>query len=79
MAKAKITKESNVSKTKTLIIDNQEYDFDTLSNAARQQLVNLRVIDKEIERLKVQLGIAQIARASIAESVKSKLPAVEQK
>lgn len=68
-----------MSKTKTLIIDNQEYDFDTLSDAARQQLVNLRVIDKEIERLKIQLGIAQIARTSIAESIKSKLPAVEQK
>lgn len=68
-----------MSKTKTLIIDNQEYDFNALPEAARRQLVNLRVVDKEIERLKIQLGIAQTARAAIANVVRENLPQAEQK
>lgn len=79
MAKAKSnTKEKAVSKSKTLIIDNQEYDFDSLSEAAKRQLVNLRMVDKEIERLKIQLGIAQTARAGVANAVRENLPQVEQ-
>ncbi len=65
-------------KAKTLIIDNQEYDFDSLPEAAKRQLVNLRVVDKEIERLKIQLGIAQTARAAVANAVRENLPQVEQ-
>lgn len=68
-----------MSKTKTLIIDNQEYDFNALPEAAQRQLVNLRVVDKEIERLKIQLGIAQTARAAIANVVRENLPQAEQK
>ena len=51
--------------------------MDSLSDAAKQQLMNLRVVDQEIRRLKVQLGIANMARAVCANGVKNNLPPVE--
>jgi hypothetical protein len=58
----------------TVTIDNQKYPLDSLSDTARQQLRNLRVVDREIKRLQVQLSIAQTARAVFANGVKSNLP-----
>ena len=62
---------------KTITIENQEYPVDSLSDVAKQQLMNLRVVDQEIARLKTQLGIANIARAVCANGVKNNLPAAE--
>ena len=60
-----------------ITIDNQEYPLDSLSDAAKQQLTNLRIVDQEIARLQTQLGIAQTARAVYASGVKSNLPVAE--
>ena len=57
-------------------IDNKDYDTDTLSNEAKQQLQMLSITDSEIERLQVQLAIAQTARISYANALKSTLPAI---
>ena len=58
-----------------ITIDNQEYPLDSLSDIAKQQLMNLRVVDQEIARLQTQLAIAQTARAVYANTVKNNLPA----
>ena len=61
-------------KTGIITIDNQEYPLESLSEVAKQQLTNLRIVNQEIARLQTQLGIAQTARAVYANGVKSNLP-----
>lgn len=63
-----------MTNAKTITIDNQEYPLESLSDIAKQQLVNLRVVDQEIARLQTQLAIAQTARAVYANGVKQNLP-----
>ena len=55
-------------------IDGIQYDLDTLSDVAKQQLINLQVTDGEIARLQTQLSIANTARATYASALKSVLP-----
>ncbi len=64
-----------MAENRILTIDNVEYPLDSLSDVAKQQLTNLRIVDQEIARLQTQLGIAQTARAVYASGVKSNLPA----
>ncbi|MBV5297758.1 MAG: hypothetical protein JZU64_06350 [Rhodoferax sp.] len=66
-----------MTEAKSIKIDNQEYPLDSLSDLAKQQLTNLRVVDQEINRLQIQLGIAQTARAVYANGVKNNLPKSE--
>ena len=58
----------------TIKINNQDYDTDTLPEAAKQQLQMLALTDAEIKRLQAQLAIAQTARnayaRALAEAVK---------
>ncbi|MEA3644088.1 MAG: DUF6447 family protein, partial [Lamprobacter sp.] len=58
----------------TLTIDGTDYPIADLSEAAQQQVTNLRVCDQEIQRLQQQLGIAQTARAAYANALKAELP-----
>ncbi len=58
----------------TIKIDNKEYDTDKLSNEAKTQLTNLQVCDQEIQRLQIQLAIAQTARAAYARALGEALP-----
>ena len=67
-------KEFTMTQGTTITIDNQEYALDNLSDVAKQQLTNLRVVDQEIARLQIQLGIAQTARLVYANGVKNNLP-----
>jgi hypothetical protein len=46
----------------TLTIDNKQYDTDALSDDAKKQLQAIQVTDQEIQRLNIQLAIAQTAR-----------------
>jgi hypothetical protein len=55
-------------------IDNKDYDTDTLSTEAKQQLQMLSITEQEINRLQAQLAIAQTARISYANALKSALP-----
>lgn len=58
----------------TITIDGTEYNVDDLSEAARSQVVNLRVTDAEIEKLKQQLAIFQTARTAYANALQQELP-----
>lgn len=58
-----------------IIIDGHPYDLESLSDSARQQLGNLQATDAEIQRLTIQLAIAQTARAAYSAALKSHLPA----
>lgn len=57
-------------------IDNKDYDTDTLSTEAKQQLQMLSITDSEINRLQAQLAIAKTARISYANALKGALPAI---
>lgn len=56
-----------------ITIDNKEYDTDHLSNEAKNQLANVQLTDQEIQRLQVQLAIAQTARNAYAQALSAAL------
>ena len=60
--------------TQTVMIDGTEYNVADLSENARNQVVNLRVTDAEIEKLKQQLAIFQTARTAYARALSEELP-----
>ena len=59
---------------KTITINDKEYVFDDLSDAAKAQLVSLQVTDQEIIRLQQQQKIAQTARNAYAQALNAELP-----
>ncbi len=54
-------------------IDNKEYDTDKLSDEAKTQLANVQLTDQEIQRLNIQLAIAQTARNAYANALNAAL------
>ena len=58
----------------TVTIDNKEYDLDSLSNEVKQHIVNLQLCDQDIQRLQIQLGIAQTARGAYSNALNAELP-----
>jgi hypothetical protein len=54
-------------------IDGKEYDIETLSDNAKNQVQNLQTTDQEIFRLQNQLGIFKTARAAYANALKAEL------
>lgn len=63
-----------MSNGQTITIDGKEYALDTLTEAAKAQLTNLRVVDQEISRLQQQQAIAQTARNAYANALQEQLP-----
>lgn len=61
----------------TITIDGVEYNVSNLSENARNQVVNLRVTDAEIEKLQQQLAIFQTARTAYAKALSEELPKKE--
>jgi glycerate kinase len=61
-------------KPQTLTIDGTEYNTADLSENAQNQVLNLRVTDQEIERVKQQLAIYQTARTAYAKALSDELP-----
>jgi hypothetical protein len=59
-----------------ITIDDKEYDTDTLSDSLKAQITSMRLADAEIQRLNIQLAIAQTARNAYALAVKSELDAM---
>jgi hypothetical protein len=55
-------------------IDSVPYEFESLSDKAKQLLVSLRAADAEMARLQTQLAIASTARAAYASALKAELP-----
>ena len=63
-----------MTEPKTVTINDKEYIFDDLSDAAKAQLISLQRTDQEIVRLQQQLAIAQTARNAYAQALNSELP-----
>lgn len=61
----------------TIKIDNKDYDTDTLSDDAKKQLQAIQLTDQEIQRLNIQLAIAQTARNTYAKALQEMLPKTE--
>lgn len=58
----------------SITIDKQTYDLDSLSQDAKANLQMLQATEAEIQRLNLQLAIAQTARMAYANALKAALP-----
>jgi hypothetical protein len=58
----------------TIKIDGKDYELENLSAEAKAQLVSLQSTDMEIQRLNIQLAIAQTARNAYARALQQLLP-----
>ena len=58
-----------------ITIDGAEYDMSALSEEAKVQITNLRVVESEIMQLKAKLAIASTAKIAYQTALKSALPA----
>ena len=54
-------------------IDNQEYELDSLSADAKQQLQSLKFIDGELQRLQAQAAVLQTARIAYSKALNEAL------
>ncbi|MFG6562223.1 hypothetical protein [Sulfitobacter sp. 1A15299] len=61
----------------TISIDGKDYVADALSDEAKAQLGNLRVVDMELQRLEQRKAIAQTARNAYARALQAELAKVE--
>jgi hypothetical protein len=66
-------KKSKDEAIKTWTIDGQEYNLADLSEGAKSQIVNLRVVDQEIANLKQQLAIMQTARNAYGSALNTEI------
>jgi hypothetical protein len=55
-------------------IDGRDFELDKLSGEARQQAVNINLVDQEIHRLSFQLAICRTARNAYAAALQAALP-----
>ena len=60
----------------TIRIDNQDYDLDTLSQAAKDQLQSLQFVDSELARLQAQAAVLQTARMAYSKALQEALPSI---
>lgn len=58
-----------VDQTKTITVNGKQYAVDDLSESAKAQLVNIRVVDQEISRLEALLAITKTARAAYVQKL----------
>ncbi len=61
----------------TITIDNQNYELETLSDEAKNQLGCLQFVDAELQRLNAQAAVLQTARLAYANALKDALPPVQ--
>ena len=61
----------------TITIDNQNYELETLSDEAKNQLLSLQFVDAELQRLNAQAAVLQTARLAYANALKDALPPVQ--
>ncbi len=54
---------------KMIHIDDKEYDFDTLSEEAKAQLISLQFVDGELQRLNAQAAVLQTARVAYSRAL----------
>ena len=58
-------------------IDNQQYDFDSLPQAAKEHLQSLQFVDSELQRLKAQAAVLQTARLAYSKALNEALGTVQ--
>lgn len=61
-------------KEQKIVIDGTEYALSSLSQEAKTQINNLRVVDSEIAQLKARLAIAGTAKIAYQNALKNALP-----
>ena len=57
----------------TITIDDKEYDVESLSDESKAQLVSLRYVDSELERLQAHAAALQTARIAYGRALKETL------
>ncbi|SMP81646.1 hypothetical protein SAMN06295888_1428 [Desulfonatronum zhilinae] len=60
-----------------ITIDGKEYDSETLSEEAKQQLAAIQYIDRKLAELNSEAAILQTARISYSNELKKTLPKEE--
>lgn len=58
----------------TIKIDDIEYDLDSLSKEANEQLKSIQFVDQELARLQAQSAVLQTARGTYANALQAALP-----
>jgi|TARA_R110001592_G_scaffold229052_1_gene485670 hypothetical protein len=58
----------------TIKIDDTEYDLDSLSAEANEQLQSLQFVDQELARLQAKAAVLQTARNTYANALQAALP-----
>jgi len=57
----------------TITVDGKPYDLKDLPEAARNQIVNLGFVDRELARLQAQVAAMQTARNAYAKALQGEL------
>ena len=57
----------------TVTIDGKEYEFDSLSKEAKEQLTSLKFVQGEIQRSKAHLAVYQTAASAYSKALKDEL------
>ena len=60
----------------TIKIDDKEYDVDTLSDEAKNQLASIQFVDSELARLHAKAAALQTARIAYSKALQAALPAI---
>lgn len=59
-----------------VIIDNKEYDLDSLSDECKAQLASIQFVEQELVRLQAQIAVLQTAKSTYAQALKAALPVI---
>jgi len=62
---------------KTISIDGKNHAVESLSDAAKTQIANIRVVDQELARLETLTAIAKTAKAAYSQALRGELQKVE--
>ena len=64
---------ASIELARPITIDGKTYNLNTISDAAKAQIVNIQATDAELKRLAIQTAIAQTARAAYGKALKDEL------
>ncbi len=57
----------------TITIDGTDYDIDSLSNQAKEQVASLQFVQNEIKRTEANLAVMKTASAAYSSALKNEL------
>lgn len=64
---------------KTITVDGKKYAVEDLSEGAKAQIGNIRVVDQEIARLETLTAIAKTAKAAYSQVLRNEVQKIEVK